>query len=59
MRTVYFLLKFSCRLAAARANAGSAEGGVRAAAPAVRRDKINIKIPAGLTAAAAQTPTRK
>ena len=31
------------------AQAGSAEGGVRAAAPAGRRGKINIKIPAGLT----------
>ena len=41
------------------AQAGSAEGGVRAAAPAGRRGKINIKIPAGLTAATEQTPTRK
>ena len=44
MGTVYYLLKFSCSLAATR------DG---------RRGKTNIKIPVGLTAAAAQTPTRK
>ena len=59
IETVYYLLSFSCSLAAARPNAGSAEGRARAAARAGRRRKINIKIPAGLTAAVAQTPTRK
>ena len=58
MGTVYYLLKFSCCLAAAEANTGS-EGGARAAAPADRRGKINIKIPAGLRAAAAQIPSTK
>ena len=37
----------------------SAEGGARAAACPGMRGKINFEIPAGLTAAAAQTPTRK
>ena len=55
MGTVYYLLKFLCRLAAAV----SAEGGARAAACTGRRGKKNIEILAGLTAAAVQTPTRK
>ena len=51
--------QFLSRLAATRPEAVSAEGRARAAAGAGRRDKINIEIPAGLTAAAAQSPTRK
>ena len=45
MGTVYYLLKFLCRLAAAV----SAEGGARAAACTGRRGKKNIEILAGLT----------
>ena len=51
---------FLCSLAAARPNAGSVEGMAKMApTSAGKRGKINIKILAGQTAAAAQTRTRK